>query len=213
MPAVPAPWRDAAEEVRAHLVALRGGAPFLSPSDAWQLVQWLEHGVPVGDVLLALERAAEARRRQRRRTPLTLGAAKRHLGKPAYPAATAWREALELPVSGGPPLAPIARALRTREADGAAEELARALEEIGERDAAGERLALAAIRAFVEARWLAVGELRRDALRTAARAELGDLLTLVDEPTGLALVEETARDLFRQSYPWLTVASVRAFLA
>jgi len=208
-------WRAAAEEVRAHLVALRGGAPFLSPSDAWQLVQWLENGVSVGDVLLALERAAEARRRQRGRTPLTLGAAKRHLGKPAYPRATAWRAAPEPTVAGEPPLAPIARALRGQEADGsgAAEDLATALERIEERDAEAERQAIAAIRTFVETRWLSLGEPRRDALRSRAREDLGDLLALVDEPTGLALVEETARDLFRQSYPWLTVASVRSFLA
>ncbi len=174
--------------MRAHLVALRGGAPFLSPSDAWLLVQWLEAGVSVGDVLLALERAAEARRRRRSRIPLTLGAAKRHLGKPAY-------------------------STRVRHRVGAAEDLARLLEHIDRSDAAAERHALAAIRTFVETRWNSLGEQRRDELRVLARADLGDLLRLVDEPTGLALVEETARDLFRQSYPWLTVASVRSFLA
>ena len=34
--------RDAVEEVRAHLVSIRGGAPFLSPADAWQLLEWLD---------------------------------------------------------------------------------------------------------------------------------------------------------------------------
>jgi hypothetical protein len=199
---VPEVWRDAAEEVRAHLVAIRGGAPFLSPTDAWQLVSWLEAGVPVGDLLLAVERAAEARRRQRARTPLTLGAVKRHLGKSPYP-----RELPAPRVDAGPPLAPIARSLSS-EQDDAATRLAEAL-----LAAADERAALAAIRTFVQERWDGLGEARRDALRERAREELGDLLLLVDEAVGLALVEETARDLFRQGYPLLAAASVRALLS
>src|SRR5688500_4071881 len=105
---VPEAWTVAAEEVRAHLCALRGGAPFLSPMDAWQLVRWLEEGVSVASILLALERAAEARRRTRSRTPLSLGAAKRHLGRP-----TSGAFSRERPSRGGEPLlAPLVRALR-----------------------------------------------------------------------------------------------------
>src|SRR5688572_10814634 len=42
---IPAHYREAAEEVRAHLCALRGGGLFLSPMDSWKLVQWLDRGV------------------------------------------------------------------------------------------------------------------------------------------------------------------------
>jgi hypothetical protein len=204
---VPEAWREAAEEVRAHLVAIRGGAPFLSPSDAWQLVAWLESGVRVGDLVLAVERAAEARRRKRARTPLTLGAVKRHLGRPSY--------ARDVPRSkpGEPPLAALARALRGNpDPDGAGARLAASLADVRPEES-GEREALAAIRTFVETRWDGLGDARRDALRARACDELGDLLRLVDEADGHALVEETARDLFRQGYPLLAAASVRALLA
>lgn len=73
-------WREAAEVVRQHLVSLRGGAPFFSPRDGVLLVKWLEEGVATELILLALERAARSRRKTRARTPLSLGAASRHLG-------------------------------------------------------------------------------------------------------------------------------------
>ena len=108
---VPAVWREAAEEIRAHLCMLRGGAPFLSPADTWQLVRWLDCGVSVADVLQALERAAAARRAKRGKTPLSLVAANRHLGKPSaggwFPGAMA-RDPHE------PPLAPLVRLLEKR---------------------------------------------------------------------------------------------------
>ncbi|HMV67604.1 MAG TPA: hypothetical protein PKA64_12195, partial [Myxococcota bacterium] len=58
LPDVPAAWVVAAERVRRHLVAARGGAPFLSPTDADLLVGWLESGVPVPTILGAIEAAA-----------------------------------------------------------------------------------------------------------------------------------------------------------
>ena len=36
-----------AEEVRAYLVAVRGGAPFLSAADGRLLIHWLEQGFSV----------------------------------------------------------------------------------------------------------------------------------------------------------------------
>jgi hypothetical protein len=204
---VPEAWRQAAEEVRAHLVAIRGGAPFLSPSDAWQLVAWLEGGVRVGDLVLAVERAAEARRKKRARTPLTLGAVKRHLGRPAY------TRAVPRAQQGEPPLSALALAVRAYpDPDGAGARLAASLA-AATPDDSGEREALTAIRTFVEQRWDGLGHVQREALRARARDELGDLLRLVDEADGHALVEETARDLFRQGYPLLAAASVRALLA
>jgi hypothetical protein len=205
---VPEAWQLAAEEVRAHLCALRGGAPFLSPMDAWQLVRWLEEGVSVAAILLAMERAAEARRRSRSRTPLSLGAVKRHLGRP-----TRGAFAKELPPRGGePPLAPLVRALRAvplgadREARGALDAALLAIEGRGEE---AERRALAAARTFLEAAWQAEGPAGRAALADEARVELGDLLGLVEEGTAAALVEETARDRLRGRYPALTAATLR----
>lgn len=208
MDRVPESLQDAAEEVRAHLVALRGGAPFLSPNDAWQLMRWLEGGVRVADILQALERAAEARRRSRTRSPLSLAAARRHLGRPvkgSFPTGNPAR-------AGEPPLAPLVRALAASP-DGPHAEARRALEAallaVTERGEAGERAGLAAVRAFLDRAWDATGPVGRARLQEEAREELGDLLYLLDEPTALALVEETARDRLRRGYPALTAASIR----
>lgn len=205
---VPEEWKDAAEEVRAHLCAIRGGAPFLSPADVLVLLRWLEGGVPVAAVLLAIERAAEARRKARGKTPLSLVAAKRHLGRPI---AGVFHRARP-PRGGEEPLAPLVRTLRAvpsatdREAR---ERLEAALLGIPGRDDEAQRKALAAVRAFLDEAWAALGDEGRARLRDEAAAGLGDLLHLVDEGTARALVEEAARDGLRRGYPALTAASIR----
>ena len=62
----PDPIEAAAEEVRAHLVALRGGAPFLSPGDARLLLRWLDtEGAEASRaVRQAMERAVDATMRE-----------------------------------------------------------------------------------------------------------------------------------------------------
>ncbi|MCA9492040.1 MAG: hypothetical protein KC621_19035 [Myxococcales bacterium] len=204
---VPPHHREAAEEVRAHLCSLRGGGLFLSPMDSLKLVQWLDRGVRVGDIVVALERAAAARRTKRSRLPLTLGAASRHLGKAGHSAAPRRAEEAE------PALAPLVPGVdgdpAVREA---ASRLAAVLHGIDPDDAHAETHALAAIRVFLDEVWALLGEAGRLELHDRAREELGDLLHLVDEPTALALVEETARDLLRQRWPALTAASVRDLL-
>lgn len=192
---IPPHYQAAAEQIRAHLCHLRGGAPFLSPEDTLVLVSWLDAGVPVPDVLVALERAADARRRTRSRFPLTLRAARRHLGRP--PADPPVRR----PGPGEPAFGPLL--------DGVAggDGLRDALTGLPAADEVG---ALAAVRRFLEDRWASLEPRDRATLEEEARRELGDLLRLVDEDTGRELVEETARDRFRQRWPRLTAAAVRA---
>lgn len=193
---IPAHYQPAAEQIRAHLCHLRGGAPFLSPQDAVTLVGWLDAGVPTADVLVAMERAADARRKSRSRFPLTLGQVKRHLGRPPAP------PTLRTPGPGEPALGPLLDGV-------AAPDLRAALEAVGG-DPGDEVRALAAIRGFLEAGWAALPEVERAGLLAAAREELGDLVHLVDEETTAALAEEAARDRFRQRWPRLSAAAVRA---
>ncbi len=204
---VPEAWRDAAEEVRAHLCQLRGGAPFLSSADAWTLLGWLEQGVPAGSVLRAIERAAESRRRSRSKVPLALWHAKRHLGRPTRGLFAAAR-----PTRGGEPvLAPVVRALKTvpPEPDPAPRRaLEAALLAVDGQGEAAIREALEHVRRFLDDCWKARGPDGQAALRRAAVEDLGDLLHLVDEATATALVDETARDLLRQCYPALSAASL-----
>ena len=70
-----------AEEVRAYLVTVRGGAPFLSAADGRLLVQWLDQDIPIAVVLSAIERTAHRRASKRRRTRLSLGACKGEVKK------------------------------------------------------------------------------------------------------------------------------------
>jgi hypothetical protein len=100
--------QHAAEQVREHLVTLRGGAPFLSPADGRLLGRWLDEATPVAAICLALERAVDARRKAPSRVPLSLTHAKRHLGKPGAAVVTGGVET----TNAGHPLAPITVALR-----------------------------------------------------------------------------------------------------
>ena len=57
----PQSLQNKAEEVRAYLVAIRGGAPFLSAADGRLLVRWLEQGISVARILAAVDETAEKR--------------------------------------------------------------------------------------------------------------------------------------------------------
>lgn len=196
--------KDAAESVRAHLCALRGGAPFLSSSDAMQLLRWFEDGVSTTAILLALERAADARRRRRSKVPLRLSHARRHLGRPTR----AHRPtAVVRPVSADDgPFAPVVAMLDPR--DPAEAELAGALRAVSGRGEPAVTAALACVRAFVDRTWRALGDEGQSALLREAERQLGDLLADVDETTGAALLEETARDLHRSRWPGLSAATL-----
>lgn len=205
---VPDTHREAAEEIRAHLVCLRGGAPFLSPSDALQLVTWFDQGVTVGAILGALERAHAARRARRSRVPFGLAQARRHLGKPLSA-----RPLPLLPVTDTGPLGPLAALIRSRtaqdpEAD-ALDGLAAALASIGAGPADDlVRAAMMHIRAFRAGLWDRRTAAAREAARGDARRLLGDLLSDVDEGTAAALVEEEAREVVWSPYAWLDAATV-----
>ena len=94
--------RLAAEEVRAHLVTLRGRALFLSPLDGRLLLEWLEAGVTVPFILKTLEEAAEKRRAKRLKSPLKLSSIKGRVSKVIGTVGTppeAWLEELP-PIHG-----------------------------------------------------------------------------------------------------------------
>ena len=205
---VPEAWRAAAEEVREHLCALRGHALFLSPADALLLVQWLDGGVVVTDILRALERASEARRARRSKVPLSLAHARRHLGRPTR---GVFESVVASPSEAA--FAPVVRALRAEpHRTPALEELCAALQEIQGRDQDALREALAAARAYFEAAWAQLDQASRAALYAEARAELGDLVHLVDEKTVRSLIDEGARDRLRRRLPCLSAASLCALI-
>lgn len=189
-PTIPAHYQDQAEAVRAHLVHLRGGAPFLSPADALCLLRWLDARVSVRAILAALDRAVVSRRRTRARTRLTLTAAGRHLGKPPLIASP-------LGEAGG--LQQVCARLGEL-ADPHAVALADALAALPE-GPADEQVpaAVAVCREHLERRWVQLPHADREARIEAAARDLGDLANVVDAETLRALAEEIARDDFRRS--------------
>jgi hypothetical protein len=192
---VPEAWRVDAERVRRHLVALRGGAPFLSSEDAERLLGWLEAGRSISPLLVALEQAAEQRRRRRARTPLSLRHVKSALGRPpasvaAAPTASdglALRQRLEA-LQRDPSLAAVAvAALRALSSVRSPEEIV----DIASR--------------FWEDGWSSLGEGRRHAWREEAGRVLSGVLDALDDAARDAVLEEHARATWRASMPELSI--------
>lgn len=221
---VPPAWKASAERVRRHLVALRGGAPFLSPNDAALIVSWLERGVCVAHVLGAIEAAADRRRAQRRRVPLALEHARQELSR--------LQKKLNVQVTPEAPV--VAEGDQAWPQDAAAHPLhalAEPLGRCGDHPAAavlvplGEALlaldpaepaalldaASLLITTALDAAWVTLGPAGRQPYLDLAHAALQDLANLLDEGIVLQLTEEHARGLLREELPALsTNALLRA---
>ncbi|MBN2800352.1 MAG: hypothetical protein JXX28_14525 [Deltaproteobacteria bacterium] len=207
---LPDSLQRAAEEVRAHLVTVRGGGLFLSSADGRRLIAWLEAGRAVPELIHAIELAAVAREKKPTKLPFSLGYAARFLAREPAP-----------PLAAEGALAPLALVLEERA--GARSDpaplraLAAELRALPEADAEGLfRGATGAIRAFLTREWDALGAEGQAARLEAARAELaelyGALLEDMDEDTARARVEERTRARLRAEYPELSSTSLMAYL-
>ena len=190
----------AAEQVRRYLVTVRGGAPFLSGTDAQLLSAWLSQGVPVADILAAIDRVAARRRRRPPTTRLSLSACKAEVkrrpgGAPA-------------PVPAAPEDDPVGRLLSSLPDAPALTGLRGALGAL-RGDAgppAGRAAAAIALAAqFLEGEWERAD---RAELRARAAARLGPLRGLVPDAEFEELLEEAARDELRRSWPDLTATAI-----
>lgn len=219
---------EEAEEVRAFLVMLRGGAPFLSGADGRLLVEWLEAGVPTTTILLALEAASARRARRATRSRLSLtacrGELKRLLERRGVKLAEADAPAPVAASERWPALHQLAQDIAAMETppalSGAREALVKALRSLGDgldpsgaalpSDPTGEtvaRGAIAACRAFHDAAWTeAEGE--REALLAAARRDLASLAEVLPEDAFHAAAEEVARDRLRARTPLVSATVV-----
>ena len=203
--------RACVEEVSAYLVAVRGGAPFLSPVDGRLLLAWLEQNVPVPLILSAIDEVAERHRRKRTRHRLTLAACKKTVEKQRTPAAGP-NEGVRGGASAqtrvaAPGLARLAAEIRSLAmpaalADAGAE-LAAELEALAQQRAHVHslgRAATAAVARFQVQAWQAASA-EHDALRQQARDQLAGLRHGLRDADWQALVEEVAHDLIRQRTP------------
>jgi len=195
LPRGPAGWpehphADAAEEVRAWLVTARGGAPFLSASDGRKLADWLEGGVPVRDLLRAIDETSAHRRAKRLRQAFGLHSIEPALRR-AQRGASPSRSARALPAppddlpwpDAGPLLVEL-HALVAQGPDAAVLHVSRR------------------IREFFDAAWVSLASAHA-VLLAHALEELGDLAEQLDADTRAALCEEYARERVRARYPEL----------
>lgn len=217
------------EQVRRHLVALRGGGTFLSAVDGRILVEWLEAGIPVALVATALERVAERRRKKRVKTPLALRSCRGEVRR-------LWERFRSEGLSGDPDGScpqglPRAHAAAEEPApaslggDGSesapepggpeavARQTERRLEVLFARcgqvpPASLADAAMAEVRRFHEQAWEAAGEAERSRLRVLAEEELASLRDSLAHHRWDRAVEEVARDLLRQRYPGLSATAV-----
>ncbi len=198
---------DAAEAVRAYLVAIRGGAPFLSGADGRLLLLWLDQGVPLPIMLSCIDRVAARRQQRHARSRLTLTRCKSEVRKawgsasdegqskaqpaPVDDARTDLRRWLEH-VSAAPPPTDLGGAFvrLVRTCQGLCDGPPASAQHLG-------ASAMDAVRRFHEAVWDAHPDL--DGLRTHAAATLSGLnLPLAMETE---LIEEGARATLRRQTP------------
>ena len=188
-----------AEEVRAWLVQLRGGAPFLSAADGKLLADWLDARIPVLTILHGIEVVAERRRAKRTRTPFTLVSCRGTVEKLSK-RAQAWRVPTDLRGALAP--APAGSGADPR-VDAVLGQLAALDGEAPER----ARQACALLRAFHADVWDSLGD-EQAALLTEAEADLADLGALLGEAACARACEEHARDRVRARYPTLSATRV-----
>jgi hypothetical protein len=197
----------AAEEVRAYLVALRGGAPFLSGADARLLVGWLDQGVPVPLILSSLDRVAARRQARRVRSRMSLNSARREVEKawgspqavpvnqiaaPAITALDGWLDAVA--TAGGSVVAGLVTAGRDRIGEGG--DVASLVADLS-----------GACRRFHDAQWRSDPDQQRR-LEALARDDLADLKDKVNASVFRDLVEESARAQLRARWPLVCAAEV-----
>jgi len=195
-----------AEEVRAYVVATRGGAPFLSAADGRLLVGWLESGISVARILAAVDDVAEKRRKKRTRGRLTLSACKRSIeGKSAQTRPNTPTPSASLSV--------YITALREMTVhSGLENDHQRLINRIETIDSSlgPEHLAteaVVAVRHFQEAAW-ARAQPHLESIRQEAAQELTALQGVLTPQAMATAIEEVCRDIVRRQTPLVSASAV-----
>ncbi len=202
-----------AEEVRAYLVAVRGGAPFLSAADGRLLIQWLEQGFSVARILAGVDETAEKRRKKMTRGRLTLSACRRNIEGRKQQIQPAKTPLADNSQSRCIDFSAFLIALGSMEIPtrlkAAHDQLMKTIEEMNgtmnpERAATD---AVSACRAFHEAAWLDAQQ-EHTALREQALSELSALQNVLSPNALEAAIDEVAHDIVRRRYPLVSAREV-----
>jgi hypothetical protein len=205
---------ESAEEVRAWLEVVRGGAPFLSGADGRLLVAWLDAGVPVILIQAAIDKVAAGRAARRKRSRLSLVGCRAEVERLRGLRATGGLEvARPQAVFGTDGFHRWVEGLASQPVHGSEEawqELIAGLRAVvgkgGTADARAQE-AVAACRRFHAAVW----ELNPDeqaARRQWATEQLDALRTALSAEHFAAAVEELARESVRARFPGVSASAV-----
>lgn len=200
---------EEAEEVRAYLVNLRGGAPFLSGADSQLLDGWLTDGVPVAVIMASMDKVAARRRKRRVRSRMSLNSCRsevrRMMGKKRPLLSVVILSGL-LSLAGEISAMTISPGLRPLQST-----LVEALKSIGEDHTIPmeerARLAIRACRKFHEGIWDALSPQHAEMIADAA-IELDALRSVLKENAWQAAIEEVARDRIRSRFPLVSAQEV-----
>ena len=205
---IPEEHRQAAEQVAAYLVNVRGGAMFLSGADVRLLAQWLDEAIPVPAILCAIDKVSAKRRANRVKTRLSLNRCKGTLKKLLYKNAP--KEAAEsvMATSYGEAMAQWSLDIRNewneesvlvRAQRSFANRLDHAAKQTWGRDAMAEYI-ITWINDFQDAAWAEYGSAQMHWIEDA-EMELQHLKRLLTGQRWVEAVEEVARDRMRQFFP------------
>jgi len=207
--AIPPEYAEKAEEVRAYLVQLRGGAPFLSAADARILIQWFDEGISTTAILAALDQVSLKRRKKRVRSRLSLSICKSSLKK----VTTNKKRPLTIQKSNSIHILAqkIADLNLSPELISVRNSLTKILFSIGSKSGDAEEneisSAISACLAFHSQAW-ELAESEHEELHRQAEKELAPLAALLPPIKWRESVEEIMRDTIRMRYPLISAKNI-----
>ena len=208
---IPPHHQEKAEEIRAYLVHVRGGAPFLSGADCRLLTTWLDEDISILAITTAIDRVAEKRRAKRVRSRLSLnnckGTLKKVLGKKTKPS----KELKPIVHVGLNGLAQRIQELAlSDDLQLHQNKLVTQLIELSQKNTPIQERAEKAIgfcRIFHEKLWENSVDQHED-IRMEAEKELESLRALLGTQHWREMVEEVMRDKVRSRYPLISAQSI-----
>ncbi|MEC7984740.1 MAG: hypothetical protein VX278_06230 [Myxococcota bacterium] len=208
---IPEQHQEKAEEIRAYLVLVRGGAPFLSGADCTLLVKWLDEKVSIAAITTAIDRVAARRRAKRVRSRMSLNVCKGELRKILGHKTKTPKELKPIKNVGLKGLVQNLRRLDVPTSLSTAKQvLVQTLTNLSQNDGDLETLAKKAIkgcRDFHETVWR-ICEDQHEQLQLQSEQELASLRNLLGEQHWREMVEEVMRDKLRSRFPLISAQSI-----
>jgi hypothetical protein len=208
---IPSEHQDKAEEIRAYLVHVRGGAPFLSGADCLLLTSWLDANISVLAITTAIDRVAEKRRAKRVRSRMSLnnckGTLTKVLGNKAKPPKIL-KPIVHIGLTGLADhiaLIPISPHLERYKENLVKQFLLLSKKHLSLQEKAEKGISLC--RQFHEEVWDASIEQHED-LQEKAEQELESLRALLGMQHWREMVEEVMRDKLRAQFPTISAQSI-----